>query len=123
MSYDLLDVSHRVEGVACTASAISSQEADAMSPNVTLKLKIGSAGCVVWYSDAMPRPAKEVMPVKPAPGVGTKAPCWTPATMMSLGLLIESETDVPHPVPVADAGSPNIGSNGLLKLAPVMPKT
>ncbi len=65
------------------------------------------------------------MRVNPGPAVGKQQTLpWTTAPKTtSLGLLVETDTDVFPLSPVAEAGKEPLGSKGLWKLAPFIPKT
>src|SRR5438309_2406877 len=64
------------------------------------------------------------MLVNPNWGVGVgEDPCWTPAKIMSFWFAFVMVADVPPLFPLLVPGSPVLRSKGLLKLAPVMPKT
>src|SRR5260370_19899749 len=91
-----------------------------LAPKVTLNFTSGA----VAISYSVEIPPVTVIVVNPGPGVGTgAAECWTPEMIMSYGSVVDTVTEVPYPVPAREPGRDVLGSKGLLKLAPLIPKT
>lgn len=102
------------------ASPTDTQSAVRLSPNDTGKLV--TIALTFSNSAAMGAPGLDVIMLNPVPADNCAAPWKMPPMIMSLELLVETNTDAPVLVPLAVPGREVFGSNGVLKLAPVMPK-